>query len=205
VRFALALLAIPAAWPGARAHAQSYHRSPFGSALSQRVSPYPSLYGPPFVGPFSPYQPQREPDDAFGSGYSGTYRTLCVRMCDGYYFPISFSTQSSGLSRDAEKCAASCGEQARLFFHPNPGGDIETMIDLTGRAYATLPNAFVYRSTLVQGCRCRPLPWSETERRRHRAYAEDDLSPVEVLRPANSKSEAAAVGSGGKQSAGRSP
>jgi hypothetical protein len=23
---------------------------------------------------------------------SGTYRTLCVRLCDGFYFPISFST-----------------------------------------------------------------------------------------------------------------
>ena len=23
---------------------------------------------------------------------SGTYRTVCVRSCDGYYFPISYAT-----------------------------------------------------------------------------------------------------------------
>jgi hypothetical protein len=44
------------------------------------------------------------------------------------------------------------------------------MVDLTGRAYSSFPNAFKYRKTLVPGCRCRPQPWSEAERRRHRSY-----------------------------------
>lgn len=33
---------------------------------------------------------------------SGTYRTLCVRLCDGYYWPVSFSTTSDGLGEDKE-------------------------------------------------------------------------------------------------------
>jgi hypothetical protein len=92
-------------------------------------------------------------------------------MCDGYYFPISFSTMRSEFARDADKCAASCGSEARLFYHPNPGGDVEGMTDLTGMAYTALPNAFKYRKTLVDDCSCKPQPWSEAEQERHRSYA----------------------------------
>ncbi len=109
--------------------------------------------------------------DDMASGRPGTYRTLCVRLCDGYYFPISGATSGSGLSRDADVCSASCGTEARLFYHPNAGGDVDTMVDLTGLAYSALPNAFRYRKTLVPECRCRPQPWSESELQRHRDYA----------------------------------
>jgi hypothetical protein len=33
---------------------------------------------------------------------SGTYRTVCVRLCDGFYFPISFSTYRSHFKKDAQ-------------------------------------------------------------------------------------------------------
>lgn len=168
----MALLALP----DQPATAQGFFQSLFGTSPPsppQRPAPGPggprSPYGSPFGSPFSPYIP--------GTGesaplYSGSYRTLCVRLCDGFYFPIGFSTPRSGLGRDAEKCESSCGAQARLFFHPNPGGDIDTMVDMAGRAYAALPTAFKYRKTLVAGCRCRPQPWSEAELARHRAYAQ---------------------------------
>ena len=113
--------------------------------------------------------PERRDDAA--SGHTGTYRTLCVRLCDGFYFPISSATIGSGLARDADACSASCGTEARLFYHPNDGGDVDSMVDLTGLAYSALPNAFKYRKTLVPECRCRPQPWSEAELQRHRAYA----------------------------------
>lgn len=99
-----------------------------------------------------------------------TYRTLCVRMCDGFYFPISTATSSANFARDADKCSASCGGDARLFYHPSSGADIENMLDMTGRAYGSYPIAFKYRKKLVQGCQCRPQPWTEAELARHRAY-----------------------------------
>ena len=92
------------------------------------------------------------------ASHTATYRTLCVRLCDGFYFPISFATRGDGLARDAEQCTASCGLEARLFYHPNPGGSVEGMTDLLGRAYSALPTAFTYRKTLVTGCSCRPPP-----------------------------------------------
>lgn len=100
-----------------------------------------------------------------------TYRTFCVRMCDGFYFPISSAASEAGFARDSEKCAASCAG-ARLFYTPNAGSsDVDGMLDLSGRAYASYPTAFRYRKKLVEGCQCRPQPWTEAELARHRAYA----------------------------------
>ena len=52
----------------------------------------------------------------------GTFRTVCVRACDGFFFPISFSTTQSGFARDAQMCQSSCpGTQAELYVYHNPG------------------------------------------------------------------------------------
>lgn len=101
-----------------------------------------------------------------------TYRTICVRLCDGYYFPISFRTSRLGLESDAAKCSASCSGEATLFFHANPGGDVASARDFTGMQYESLPNAFKYLKQRVEGCSCKPQPWSDEEQQRHRIYAE---------------------------------
>ncbi len=88
---------------------------------------------------------------------NGTYRTLCVRTCDGYYFPISFSTTSDRFPEDAQTCAAMCpGAQAELFYHDNPGGGPETMMSIAGEPYTSLPTAFHYRESLESSCTCKP-------------------------------------------------
>lgn len=99
-----------------------------------------------------------------------TYRTLCVRMCDGYYFPISFSASREKLGADAAACQNRCGSEARLFVHLNPGSGPEQMQDLSGKPYASLPTAFLYRTQYVAGCKCRPDPWEAESRERHRVY-----------------------------------
>ena len=78
------------------------------------------------------------------------YRTLCVRISDGYYFPVSFATVRSNFDADEAKCQASNpSEELRLFVHRNPSEEPEEMVDLTGLAYAKLPNAFLYRTKFV--------------------------------------------------------
>jgi hypothetical protein len=103
----------------------------------------------------------------------GTYRTLCVRLCDGYYFPISFSASRDRLARDAKTCENSCGGQARLFIYSNPGADVEDMVDLRGQPYKQLSTAFLYRTQYVPQCRCKPNPWDAEAQERHRLYALD--------------------------------
>ena len=103
--------------------------------------------------------------------YAGTFRTMCVRLCDGYYFPISFSATRDRFERDAKICESSCGGQARLFTYRNPGADVEDMVDLRGQPYRQLSTAFLYRNEYVAACRCNPNPWDAEARDRHRMYA----------------------------------
>ncbi len=88
-----------------------------------------------------------------------SYRTLCVRLCDGYYWPISYSATRDQLGVDAQQCEASCGSPARLYIH-RTGGGVEEMADLYGKPYAELPTAFLYRKKFIAACRCKPEPWS---------------------------------------------
>jgi Protein of unknown function (DUF2865) len=155
-RVIVASLLLPLAAASPAAEAQYFRSGPFGGAFRM-----PS-HGGALPNAFSPYAyPGYRPDaSAADNPTIGSYRTLCVRLCDGFYFPISFATPAAGLARDAEQCRASCGLEARLFYHLNPGGSVETMMDQTGSAYSALPTAFKYRKTLVAGCLCRRQPLS---------------------------------------------
>src|SRR4051812_41394853 len=53
---------------------------------------------------------------------SGTFRTVCVRSCDGAYFPISFATVPARFPDDEKACKSLCpAAEATLFAHRNPG------------------------------------------------------------------------------------
>jgi Protein of unknown function (DUF2865) len=113
-------------------------------------------------------------DSWFDSGWDRpreTYRTVCVRTCDGYYFPISFSVTSDRFERDRQACENSCGAQGRLFVYRNPGGDLEDMQDLQGKPYRQLRTAFLYRTEYVADCKCKAHPWEQQARDQHRVYA----------------------------------
>jgi hypothetical protein len=85
---------------------------------------------------------------------SGTYRTLCVRSCDGYYFPISFSTTRQHLAEDEATCQQLCPAGAELYYHSVRSEGPEQMRSLEGGAYADLETAFRYREVLDQSCTC---------------------------------------------------
>jgi Protein of unknown function (DUF2865) len=100
------------------------------------------------------------------------YRTLCVRTCDGYYFPISAGATGDALSDDAATCKASCGSPTKLYYHEGGEETIEQAIDLDGNKYMSLPTALSYRSQLTASCQCQPQPWEEAALAKHRKYAE---------------------------------
>jgi hypothetical protein len=94
-------------------------------------------------------------DGYFGTQGFDAYRTLCVRTCDGYYFPISFSTLPGKFSADAAMCQQMCpGTEAALYVHRNPGEDASQMVSLDGQPYTALPAAFRYRNEYDKGCTC---------------------------------------------------
>jgi hypothetical protein len=102
---------------------------------------------------------------------NGGYRTLCVRLCDGFYFPISAAAQPGEFPRDEETCQAACGSPAMLFVYKNGDGSPETMTSLDGKPYASLATAFKHRVSYDASCTCTPSPWTEASAERHRLYA----------------------------------
>jgi len=87
---------------------------------------------------------------------SGTFRTVCVRTCDGFYFPISYATTPEHFRDDEKSCQRLCpATEAVLYSHPNPGGDMNQATSLTGALYTALPTAFHYRQEISAACSCR--------------------------------------------------
>jgi hypothetical protein len=84
------------------------------------------------------------------------FRTVCVRMCDGAFFPISFATVQSRFGEDEALCKRQCpAAEVALFVYSNPGQDIQQAVSTSGQLYSALPNAFKYRTEYNPGCSCR--------------------------------------------------
>ena len=92
----------------------------------------------------------------FGNLPYSTFRTVCVRLCDGYYFPVSFSTLPNNFDHDSDVCQQRCAAPAELYYHQNPGGTVEQAIaHKTKQPYTTLRTAFRFRKEFVAGCSCK--------------------------------------------------
>jgi Protein of unknown function (DUF2865) len=95
---------------------------------------------------------------------SGTYRTVCVRTCDGAYFPVSFATVPARFPDDEKTCKALCpAAEATLFAYRNPGEDMNQAVSISGQPYSALPNAFRYRTEFNPSCACKAAgqTWSD--------------------------------------------
>ena len=87
---------------------------------------------------------------------SGTYHTVCVRTCDGYYFPISYSTVPTRFADDENACHRLCpASEVALYSFRNPGEDMTQAVSNSGQLYTALPAAFHYRTQLTASCSCR--------------------------------------------------
>jgi hypothetical protein len=95
---------------------------------------------------------------------SGTFRTVCVRTCDGAYFPISFATVPARFPDDEKTCKSLCpAAEATLFTYRNPGEDMNQAVSINGQPYSSSPNAFRYRQEFNPSCGCKAAgqTWSD--------------------------------------------
>ncbi len=95
---------------------------------------------------------------------SSTFRTVCVRSCDGFYFPISFATVQSRFGDDEKTCKNLCpASEANLFSYRNPGEDMNQAVSISGQPYSSSPNAFKYRTEFNPSCSCKAAgqSWAE--------------------------------------------
>jgi hypothetical protein len=118
---------------------------------------------------------------------NGRYRSVCVRLCDGFFYPIHYSTYGSLLGQDAQQCQSNCAAPAELYVYRNPGQDIEQAVSLNGSAYMDLPVALRYRKEYVKGCSCKQAEYNPTE-----IEAANKRAEVDAAQPVKGKPSAKA-------------
>ena len=127
----------------------------------------------------------------FGAAPSSTtYRTLCVRLCDGYYFPVSFSTLPSHFQQDAAVCQSKCAAPVELYYYQNPGAAVDQSVALRNQEpYTSLKTAFRYRKELVPGCSCKETEYVPQDAPESGKRAEGDAGGWEARSDGEAKSQ----------------
>jgi hypothetical protein len=119
------------------------------AAMPQQRGFFETLFGGP-----NTTIPPPSPGDYPQVG-AGGYRTLCVRTCDGYYFPISSSTSSTRFAEDEQTCQRQCPASEVALYSHRASEDVGQAISNSGKLYKEMPNAFRYRREFIAACSCR--------------------------------------------------
>lgn len=124
---------------------------------------YYSIYGGYRKSPPAPYRDERPRSNGFFSDFFGSlfgrheeeekkpdaFAHHCVRTCDGKFFPFSRGERKE-ISLD-KVCSAMCpAAQTKVF----SGRGIDYSSAADGQRYTALPNAFAYRTKVVENCTC---------------------------------------------------
>lgn len=127
-----------------------------------------------------PGETVREPQPRLSGS---TFRTMCVRTSDGFYWPISFSTTRDRFDEDRSVCASMCpGEVTELFAYRNPGQQVDAMMNtLTGEPYTGQSYAFAYRESFDPNNRCTPSASVLAELRSSTSVAVQNASVVPTV------------------------
>ena len=80
----------------------------------------------------------------------------CVRLCDGYAFPIG-ETGTGAWNVQESACRSACpGAETALYSAPAGAKDFDAL-SRGGQPYSALPAAFRYREKISNACTCRPV------------------------------------------------
>jgi hypothetical protein len=91
-----------------------------------------------------------------GDGASSAPRhSVCVRLCDGYYFPVGPLARGADLPNHEAACSGLCPDAAtQLFLEPAGSDRIEDAVTSNGARYTALPTAFRNRTVVGDTCSC---------------------------------------------------
>lgn len=94
---------------------------------------------------------------------SGGPMAICVRACDGGFFPITYSARNSHLDDLNAFCKAMCpGAEAKLYTQSQWKG-LDSAVSIDGEPYTDHPNARKFEKSFDPSCGCKPQGQSWTE------------------------------------------
>jgi len=86
--------------------------------------------------------------------HAGSY-AVCVRTCDGSFFPVSYSGAGSRADSLEDVCRSLCPNADMALYSFPFGGTIEEAASPTGESYANLQNSGKFEKTYDPTCSCR--------------------------------------------------
>ena len=112
----------------------------------------------------SSFRQTREPLSGLGrhegagsqDGAGSHARTVCVRTCDGYMFPLANLAKGEAVPAQEQACAAACPGAETALYTVRAGAELDQAVSRNGKPYRSLAAAFAYRSRLVGSCSCNP-------------------------------------------------
>lgn len=126
---------------------RGFFESLFGGFQDQPRRPLPDM----------PQEDEETETEAHGGG-----QAVCVRTCDGGFFPMGISARHSPDSLK-EMCTALCPGAEATVFTRAPHSEIKTAVSLDGKPYMDMPYALKFQKEYSSACSCRPAgkSWAE--------------------------------------------
>ncbi|THD49007.1 MAG: DUF2865 domain-containing protein [Bradyrhizobium sp.] len=95
------------------------------------------------------------PDQLDSTEAQAGAKAVCVRSCDGAFFPVSYSASSGRLGGLEDMCRALCpNAEVSLYTYP-ASGQIEQAVSISGARYVDSPNALKFRQSFDSSCSCK--------------------------------------------------
>lgn len=118
-------------------------------AARDTTPPEPASYDPDIQEQPRPAPRKSEIRNLGGGDRGGNLQTVCVRTCDGGFFPVSTNTSPGSFERDAQVCSMMCpGVETELFYHGVGTQEMSEMVSASGgMPYKEEPYAFKFRSS----------------------------------------------------------
>ncbi|MBV8568098.1 MAG: DUF2865 domain-containing protein [Methylobacteriaceae bacterium] len=100
--------------------------------------------------------PHRHRSTSYAEGYGLGGRAVCVRLCDGYFFPVGDVRDQASLQAQEAMCSGLCPDAPTRLYTVPPGADgIEGAVSRDGHPYSALPVALRYTHAVDDACTCR--------------------------------------------------
>ena len=118
-----------------------------------------------------------DPDQEYEPGDGrprGGPMAICVRQCDGGFFPLSYSARSSNLDDLSTMCRALCPNAEVKLYTASQSRGLSSALSIDGEAYSDHPNAHKFEKTYDPTCGCKPpgQSWAEALAEAERLIAE---------------------------------
>ncbi len=121
--------------------------------LRQQTPRYPGI----------PPEPWLEEEETDNQGRLGGSTAICVRDCDGGFFPAGFYANTSNLDELDRLCKALCPNASVKLYTRSQWRSLDDAKSIDGAPYSEHPNAYKFQTSYDPACGCKPpnKSWSE--------------------------------------------